>query len=78
MTTSDAVLALLERLFRQKLPADLSVPRSQVAGWDSLAHLDMILALEEAFDVRFEIEEIERMNSVQSILDMLTAKRADG
>jgi acyl carrier protein len=62
-------------VFGQKPPANLNQPRSEVAGWTSLAHLSMIVELEEAFDVQLEVEEIERMNSVQSILDVLNAKR---
>ena len=75
MLTPEAVLPVLERVFGQKPPADLSLPRSEVAGWTSLAHLNMILELEDAFDVHLEVEDIERMNSVRNILDVLNARR---
>lgn len=74
MPTLEAVLPILERMFGHETPADLSQPRSEVAGWTSLAHLDMILELEEVFDIQLEADEIERMTSVQSILDVLNAK----
>jgi acyl carrier protein len=34
----------------------------------------MILELEDVFDIQLEADEIERMTSVQSILDVLNAK----
>jgi acyl carrier protein len=74
MPAPEAVLLVLERVFGQKPPADLSQPRSEVAGWTSLAHLNMIVELEEVFDITLEVEEIERMDSVQGILDVLDAK----
>lgn len=38
-------------------------------NWDSLNHLNLIIALEEAFDVSFDPEEISLMNDINKIID---------
>ena len=35
--------------------------------WDSLTHIHIMIALEEAFQLSFEPEEIARMTSIRSI-----------
>ena len=35
--------------------------------WDSLRHLNIVVALEEAFDVSFEPEDIAEMKSIKNI-----------
>ena len=39
------------------------------SNWDSLNHLNLIIALEEAFDVSFDPEEISLMIDIDKILD---------
>lgn len=45
-----------------------------IANWDSLRHLNLVLALEQEFGVEFTPEEIEQMLSVELITDLLTEK----
>ncbi len=44
--------------------------------WESLTNVEIIIALEEEFEVCFEQEEIAEMNSVNKIIEMLDAKLA--
>ena len=48
-----------------------------IESWDSLQHLNLILALEQSFGLEFEPEEIERMTSIGAILAILEEKQAD-
>jgi acyl carrier protein len=50
-----------------------SSPQS-VASWDSIQHLNLILALEQEFDIAFEPEEMEQMGSIDRILAIVEAK----
>lgn len=43
--------------------------------WDSLRHMNLVFALEDAFGVRFSDEEIPMLTSVRAIEEAL-AKRA--
>ena len=42
-----------------------------VDSWDSLQHLNMILAIEQTFGVRFSTKEIENLRSFSIILTTL-------
>ena len=60
-----------------KLPASQITAQTSpenVEGWDSVQHLNLILALEQDFSVQFEPEEIDQMSSVERILTVLQSK----
>ena len=46
----------------------------QIEGWDSVQHLNIVLALEEALGLQFSPEDIEQMQSAGQILDVIDAK----
>ncbi|HSI33046.1 MAG: acyl carrier protein [Phycisphaerae bacterium] len=61
----------------------LNVPLAQVTpatspatveGWDSVQHLNLVLALESALGLSLEPEDIEKMQSVAGILAVVRAK----
>ena len=45
-----------------------------VEGWDSVQHLNLVLALEEAVGVSIDPEEIEQMQTLGDIVQLLRAK----
>ncbi|MEO7649446.1 MAG: acyl carrier protein [Bryobacteraceae bacterium] len=45
-----------------------------IANWDSVQHMNLILALESEFDVQFEPEEFEQMNTISGIAALLESK----
>jgi acyl carrier protein len=45
-----------------------------VADWDSANHVRLIVALEEAFDIRFETEEITAPETVGELVDLVASK----
>lgn len=47
---------------------------ADVAGWTSVAHLNLILELEKAFNTTFENDEIVSMGSVAAIVERLRIK----
>jgi acyl carrier protein len=46
-------------------------------AWDSVKHLNLILALEQEFGLGFEPEEYEEMSSVDRILGIVQNKLED-
>jgi acyl carrier protein len=48
--------------------------QDDVAEWDSVTHLNLMLSLEEAFGLELSITEMGQLRSVQAILDLLEAK----
>ena len=47
-----------------------------ISNWDSLRHMNLILALEEKFAVSFSDDEIIDMLSVKSIVELLSKKQS--
>lgn len=49
---------------------------STIANWDSMQHLNLVLSLEETFEMQFDPPEIEAMQSVGAIVDVVERKQA--
>ena len=45
-----------------------------VEGWDSVQHLNLVLALEAGLGIQFDPEEIGEMNQVSEILAIIHSK----
>ncbi len=45
-----------------------------VESWDSVHHLNLVLALEQEFDLQFEPEEMDQMHSISHIINVLENK----
>lgn len=45
-----------------------------VEGWDSFAHINLIVALEEAFRISFTTKELGELTCVGDLLKQLSAK----
>jgi acyl carrier protein len=48
-----------------------STTPEDVPDWDSVNHMKLIIALEAEFGIRFEAEEISRVENVGGFLDMI-------
>ena len=54
------------------IPSDCSkLSLGDLEGWDSLAHLNLLLAVEEAFEVKFTLEEMSEIKSVGQMIQAL-------
>jgi len=68
----------------QRIAADLFlVPPVQITaesspetleGWDSVQHLNLILSLEQTFQVRIDPEDMDRMQTVGQIAELVESK----
>ncbi|OCL85618.1 acyl carrier protein [Arcobacter porcinus] len=43
-------------------------------GWDSMATTNIIIALEEKFDIDIELDDAEKFTSIKNILEILQSK----
>ncbi len=57
-------------------PADVQAEISlgSVPAWDSLNHMNLIVAIEEAFSIRFESDEIPKLQTISLLKEALLAK----
>ena len=53
----------------------LETSSTSIESWDSMQHLNLVLALEQEFGVAFEPEEIEAMTTVAAIVEVIEAAR---
>ena len=47
-----------------------------IENWDSLQHMNLVLALEEEFDVQFNDEQVMEMDRVSRMIEILTTLTA--
>jgi acyl carrier protein len=76
---NNAVFARIQRIVADvfSLPVDGITTDSSpdtMEMWDSLQHLNLVLAIEQEFDVVFTPEQIEEMLSVELIVALLEEK----
>ena len=70
----DAVLADVLQMPAAGITDDLAM--EDVDAWDSLKHMELIVALETAFDVQLTFDEIVAMQSVGEIKRVLAERSA--
>jgi acyl carrier protein len=58
------------------LPAKIteSTRDEDLAAWDSLGHVNLMMALEQTFDVTLDVEDFPKLNSVPAIMEYLKAQ----
>jgi acyl carrier protein len=47
---------------------------STVDGWDSLAHINLVAAIERKFKIKFALGELEDLKNVGDLLDLMETK----
>jgi len=77
MAKNDQIRQIIADILFMSLE-EISPDASQdsVRNWDSLQQLNLVLALEQTFNVRFKPEEFNVMTSVEKIIEQLNLKGA--
>ena len=84
--SDSAPAVLLDRLtpiFRDVLDDDalvitLSTTADDVDGWDSLAHIRLVVSIEQAFGLRFSAAEVSALENVGDLMALIQRKQAGG
>jgi acyl carrier protein len=72
------ILTKVREIFKELFDADsvsLETKASDVPEWDSVGHLSLCGALEEAFEIVFAVNEIAEMTGVRIIVSTIEEKR---
>ena len=78
MTQEEQVKELISLTFNipvSELPEDIR--QEQVPGWDSVGHLNLMLAIEETFGVHVGIEQMAELISVSKIVSFLDVNTSE-
>jgi acyl carrier protein len=78
MERSD-ILAKVQEVFRDELEVEDLVLTDEttaddVEEWDSLSHVQLVVALEKAFGIKFTSREILSWNNVGDLVDCISKK----
>ena len=53
---------------------NLDIKASDIAGWDSLSHVQIIHECETALGVRFTLNEISNLNTIGDLINLINKK----
>jgi acyl carrier protein len=75
----DEILQKLTGIFREELDNnDINLTTESTAEdieeWDSLSHIQLIVAVEKAFGIRFTSSEIQSWNNVGEMIESINSK----
>lgn len=65
------VREVLSLVIGRPVPAGVDLRRDDEPAWDSLRHIELVLALESALDVRFGTDQIPELDSVSAIVALV-------
>jgi len=73
------ILKRVEEIFREELEQEDIVLSDEttaddVDGWDSLSHVQLVAAMEEAFGIEFKSREILSWDNVGDLIDSIEKK----
>jgi acyl carrier protein len=79
----DPILTRLTPIFREVFDDDELVLKPEltandVAGWDSLAHVRLILSVQKAFGIKFSTVEMSRLKNVGDLIALTKHKQESG
>lgn len=63
-------------LMLPSLQLDESTTARDVSGWDSLTHVQIIIAVEQAFGIRMTATEVSQLENAGSLVDVIMHRKA--
>jgi acyl carrier protein len=77
--TNEQLLANLTDICRQVFADDsivltLDTTADDVEGWDSFNHINILVAVEQRYGIRFHTAEVEELRNVGQLVELIRAK----
>ena len=74
--TADEIYEALDEVFQDAFDDDsihveASTTANDIEDWDSLAHIDLVMAIEERFGVKFTMGEVTGMQNVGEMVGII-------
>ncbi|MDC2963857.1 acyl carrier protein [Gammaproteobacteria bacterium] len=73
MKDIDGILSRVLRIKAEDLRDDMSM--EEISSWDSLSHMDLVVSLEEAYNLEFTMDEIMELRSIAKIRKIIREKQ---
>lgn len=80
--TREEVYGRLNEVFRdvfddEGINVDDSTTADDIEDWDSLEHINLIVAVENAFGIKFNMGEVNAMKNVGEMVDIILKRNAE-
>ena len=62
---------IFEEVFDEKVSITAETTAEDVEDWDSLSHITLISAVEDAFNVKFKMKEVSAMKNVGELVSII-------
>ncbi len=77
--SGEKVLEKVNEVFHEVFDDDSIVVKEEttaddIEGWDSLRHITLIEEIEDAFDIRFAMKEVNGMKNVGEMIDIIVER----
>jgi acyl carrier protein len=77
--TREEILQEISKVFADTLDEDAvalseNSKADDVEGWDSLTHVQLVVAVEKKFKIRFTAKEIQSWKNVGELIDSISSK----
>ena len=72
----ERILTIAQACFRTAVRPGPGASPATESGWDSLAHMEMLIQIEKEFDIRFSTRQIMILEDLGSIIKLVTQKCA--
>ncbi len=80
--TREEVFEKITAIFREEFDDDSliiadSTNSADIEDWDSLAHVELVMAMEKEFGMKFNLKEVGKLQNVGEMADLILRKMAD-
>ncbi len=76
MDTIEELNAIFQRVFQDdELRVSRTTTAKDVDGWDSVRHVSLMVAVEQAFKLKFTSREVASLKNVGELVDLIAAKK---
>ncbi len=73
------ILSQVQEIFKlamgNDIDVDIDTEKDMILEWDSLNHLNLVVELENVFDLGLSMEEIEQLHSVKGIVELISSRK---
>ena len=77
--TKQILLVRINEIFRdifddEELEIQYSTNSSDIEDWDSLNHINLVVAIESEFNIKFDLEELSNLKNVGAMIELIIIK----
>ena len=77
--TKNSVLLKLTNIFREifndrEIVINSKMTAQDIDNWDSLTHMLLISKIEEEFEIKFKLKELNNLNNVGNLVEIINEK----